>query len=73
MTIINHIHEIHRFYGDPMGVRLARKHIKWYLGHWHTTAPEAYRQTISRTENPIEQIQLLQDFLHSSLFTIRAA
>jgi tRNA-dihydrouridine synthase B len=32
--ILAHIESIHAFYGDVMGIRLARKHIKWYLQSW---------------------------------------
>ncbi len=30
-TLLAHIHAIHRFYGADQGVRIARKHIGWYL------------------------------------------
>ncbi|WP_222709976.1 tRNA dihydrouridine synthase DusB [Reinekea thalattae] len=30
-TITHHISELHQFYGDYMGVRIARKHLGWYL------------------------------------------
>lgn len=30
-VIMRHLQAIHRFYGDWMGPRIARKHIKWYL------------------------------------------
>ncbi|MCK7545268.1 tRNA dihydrouridine synthase DusB [Marinobacter bryozoorum] len=26
-----HLQALHQFYGDPMGVRIARKHVGWYL------------------------------------------
>lgn len=29
--LLGHLKELHRFYGDPMGVRIARKHVGWYL------------------------------------------
>lgn len=33
-TLINqHIIQLHQFYGDIMGVRIARKHIAWYFSH----------------------------------------
>ncbi len=28
--LIEHVKELHRFYGDFMGVRIARKHVSWY-------------------------------------------
>jgi len=33
ITILSHINAIHRYYGTDQGVRIARKHIGWYLSH----------------------------------------
>jgi len=30
-TLINHLQALHQFYGDYLGVRIARKHVGWYL------------------------------------------
>ena len=30
-TLINHINELHLFYGEHMGSRIARKHVGWYI------------------------------------------
>ena len=30
-TLMAHINELHQFYGDYMGVRIARKHLSWYF------------------------------------------
>ena len=62
-TIVDHINEIHQFYGDVMGVRLARKHIKWYLQHWHTSIPDQLRSAINQTESQNRQLELLREFL----------
>ena len=32
-TILSHIKDIHAFYGDFMGVKIARKHFGWYCDH----------------------------------------
>jgi tRNA-dihydrouridine synthase B len=32
-TVLNHLTEIHQFYGEYLGVRIARKHIGWYINH----------------------------------------
>jgi tRNA-dihydrouridine synthase B len=32
--IINHLHELHDFYGESMGLKFARKHISWYLSNF---------------------------------------
>lgn len=29
--LLDHLRELHAFYGEPMGVRIARKHVGWYL------------------------------------------
>ncbi len=67
-TILAHIKSIHDFYGEGLGVRLARKHIKWYLSHWDTPISQAQRLSISTTDSIAQQATLLDDFL-SSTFT----
>jgi len=71
-TITNHLQDIHEFYGERLGVKLARKHIKWYLQHWHTEIAPAVRTKITATENTQDQIRLIEDFLFSSSSTIAA-
>ncbi len=29
--LLGHVEELHQFYGDFMGVRIARKHVSWYI------------------------------------------
>ena len=29
--LTRHLDALHRFYGETMGVRIARKHVGWYL------------------------------------------
>jgi tRNA-dihydrouridine synthase B len=29
--LLEHVKELHQFYGDYMGVRIARKHVSWYI------------------------------------------
>ena len=33
-VITEHLAALHEFYGEPQGVRVARKHINWYLTSW---------------------------------------
>lgn len=65
-TIIDHLRDIHQFYGDVMGVRLARKHIKWYLQHWSTGVSDQLRSNINQSENQDQQLELVADFLMST-------
>ena len=30
-TLLEHVQALHEFYGEVMGVRIARKHVGWYL------------------------------------------
>jgi tRNA-dihydrouridine synthase B len=32
-VILEHLHDLYGFYGEPQGVRIARKHLGWYLDH----------------------------------------
>jgi tRNA-dihydrouridine synthase B len=32
-AIVEHLKELHAFYGEHQGVRVARKHVGWYLNH----------------------------------------
>ena len=64
--IVNHLKSIHLFYGDLLGVRLARKHIKWYFEYWDTAISSESRQAINATQEPSVQIALVEDLLFSS-------
>lgn len=62
-TIIDHIYSIHQFYGEGLGIRLARKHIKWYLNHWQTEVCASLKTRITTTEDAALQRQLLENFV----------
>ncbi|SFV53397.1 tRNA dihydrouridine synthase B [hydrothermal vent metagenome] len=69
ITIIkSHIKEIYDFYGDIMGVRLARKHIFWYSITLFKDIDEDYLsfwQKINKLSTQKEQYQCLETFLNS--------
>ena len=71
-TIIDHVSSIHHFYGEGLGIRLARKHIKWYLSHWHAEIEPTLRHRISTTDDAALQRALLTDFILGSVDTIAA-
>ncbi len=64
-TIVEHISAIHQFYGPRLGVRFARKHIKWYLQNWENPIDPPYRRQITATEDTDLQLSLLAAFLES--------
>jgi tRNA-dihydrouridine synthase B len=55
-----HVLALHAFYGDFMGVRIARKHVGWYLAD--SPLPKEQRRLFNRLENPGEQLHYI-DYL----------
>ena len=63
-TMQQHLEALYAFYGDFMGVRMARKHIGWYfepLG----TLPTAEKNALYQAETPSQQLTLIQTIFHS--------
>ncbi|MCS7486183.1 MULTISPECIES: tRNA dihydrouridine synthase DusB [Marinomonas] len=58
--VINHVNALHQFYGDYLGVRIARKHVGWYL---QTLADNTqFRSLFNRIDNTQEQLDKLEEF-----------
>jgi tRNA-dihydrouridine synthase B len=55
-----HLAQLHRSYGESCGVRVARKHISWYLKD-RADAAET-RSKLMRTNCAADQFRLLQDY-----------
>jgi tRNA-dihydrouridine synthase B len=58
--IIGHLKDMHRFYGDLTGIRVARKHLTWYCKHLSNA--DAFRYQIVRVDSAAEQIRLTQEY-----------
>ena len=67
-TLLQHIAAIHTFYGPQAGLRIARKHIGWYLQHW-PGGPNLRRnlmrlnvaaEQLSQLERGLRQLQMAQ-------------
>jgi tRNA-dihydrouridine synthase B len=56
--LMRHITELHQFYGDFMGVRIARKHVSWYLGAKNNATEQ--RKLFNRLAYPQEQLHFIQ-------------
>jgi tRNA-dihydrouridine synthase B len=52
-----HLEDLYDFYGDATGVRVARKHLGWYLRQ--SLGNEALRNRLLRIETPHEQLATL--------------
>ena len=57
----DHLRALHRFYGERQGVRVARKHLGWYLAE--RPGGQALRAKLVRADTAAEQLRLLNDGL----------
>ncbi len=62
-TLLMHVQALHRFYGDQQGLRVARKHIGWYLD----TLPDsqAIKQSLVRIDDAVRQCHLIEQWFAS--------
>lgn len=58
--VINHLMEIHRFYGDYMGLRISRKHFGWYTQYLPDGRDKSKR--FNQLITTSEQLASAQDF-----------
>jgi tRNA-dihydrouridine synthase B len=59
-TLLEHVRALHEFYGEPAGVRIARKHLAWYAKDRPENA--AFRAVVNRAETAEEQLRLTRDY-----------
>ena len=62
-TILNHIRAMHEFYGEVAGVRIARKHIGWYIDECPTASKHA--REINRLDSASAQYDTLATYLET--------
>ena len=58
--MLGHLGELHRFYGEHTGVRVARKHLTWYCENLEDA--EEFRHRVVRVESASEQIRLTKQY-----------
>jgi tRNA-dihydrouridine synthase B len=58
--LLGHLDDLHAFYGEPMGVRIARKHLGWYAKDRPENA--AFRAVVNAAESAAEQRRLTRDY-----------
>ena len=61
--MLGHVKELHQFYGDYLGLRIARKHVSWYLKE-HAPAGD-FRRTFNALEDAQQQIDALQGYFEN--------
>ena len=55
--IREHIHALHEFYGEFMGIRIARKHVGWYLQH--NTEYKHQRKVFNQLDQAVDQLDYI--------------
>lgn len=60
-VLLGHLDALYRFYGEPMGVRIARKHLAWYVQG--RPGAEAFRQQVNQVATALEQQRLMAGYL----------
>ena len=76
--LIEHLENLYAFYGEPAGVRIARKHLGWYAkdrcpseesgqdGRSFASGPAlkyaAFRSVANRAETAVEQLRLTREY-----------
>ena len=59
-VLLEHLEHLHAFYGEPSGVRIARKHLGWYAKD--RPENEAFRAVVNRAETAEAQLRLTRDY-----------
>ncbi len=58
--MLGHLSELHRFYGEQTGVRVARKHLTWYCDTLANA--EEFRYRVVRVDSASEQLRLTRQY-----------
>lgn len=69
--VLEHLSELHHFYGDFLGVRIARKHIGWYLQHLQDASNT--RKQFNQLALADEQTAFLNNYFQSLDGSLRLA
>jgi len=62
-VINNHLESLYHFYGNIIGVRIARKHISWYFDHLGEL-PSTWKKQINQAQHPHQQLFLVNQSLN---------
>jgi tRNA-dihydrouridine synthase B len=66
-----HVTQLHQFYGDFMGVRIARKHVSWYLSARDDALEQ--RKLFNQLAHPQEQLHFIHRLSEIEYYKERAA
>ena len=66
-----HVSALHEFYGEFMGVRIARKHVGWYLQH--NTRCSGQRKAFNQLQQAAEQLRYIEQLSITNIDEVLAA
>jgi len=69
--LVEHLENLYAFYGEPQGVRIARKHLGWYAKDREENA--AFRSIVNRAETAAEQLRLTREYFGEAAALAQAA
>ena len=58
--LLKHVSQLHEFYGDLMGVRIARKHVAWYMKTQNNN--QEFRKKFNQIESTNNQLKTITDY-----------
>lgn len=58
--MLSHLIDMHQFYGDALGMRVARKHLAWYCTRLEKS--DEYCRRVLRVDSASEQIRLTREY-----------
>ncbi|NQZ31861.1 MAG: tRNA dihydrouridine synthase DusB [Oceanospirillaceae bacterium] len=70
-TMTEHLHALHLFYGDYLGVRIARKHVGWYLQS--VEEGKKFRSGFNKLETQDQQLAAIEHFFANAQLITTAA
>jgi tRNA-dihydrouridine synthase B len=65
-TLLEHVANLHGFYGEARGVRVARKHISWYTKGRGLVGGAAFRHAVNQVETAAEQLTMVREFFDAA-------
>jgi tRNA-dihydrouridine synthase B len=68
--LLGHLRALHAFYGEPAGVRIARKHLGWYAKQRAETPVEqqaTFRSVVNRADSAQAQLELTAEYFETMI------
>ena len=68
--LLRHLDDLHGFYGEGRGLRVARKHIQWYCQSHPGAA--TFWACVNRVDSAAQQRRMVEDFFSAELLPVAA-